>query len=106
MGLLSIFLDDLDPYPNYIKGFIKDEQKKINEEKMRLNTNFTKLKNAIIATLKLQEIRAERPWSSDSKYFVGFHWTLFAIVWGLTLYIMSDPFYCLDPMLFALDGGS
>lgn len=61
-----------------------------------MNTKFMKIKNAIIATLSLREIRAERPWSSDSKYFVAFHWTLFAIIWGVTLYIMSDPFYCIN----------
>tara|TARA_B110000967_G_C18749410_1_gene492016 strand:+ start:98 stop:598 length:501 start_codon:yes stop_codon:yes gene_type:complete len=28
-----------------------------------------------------KKIKQERPWSSTSKYFVPFHWTLFAILW-------------------------
>lgn len=28
-----------------------------------------------------KKIKQERPWSSTSKYFVAFHWTLFAILW-------------------------
>ena len=29
----------------------------------------------------IKKIKEERPWSSNSKYFVWFHWTLFAVLW-------------------------
>jgi hypothetical protein len=39
-----------------------------------------------------KKIKQERPWSSTSKYFVPFHWTLFAILWLglLTTYAKAE----------------
>jgi hypothetical protein len=37
-----------------------------------------------------KKIKQERPWSSTSRFFIMFHWTLFAILWLTFLTISGD----------------
>lgn len=40
----------------------------------------------------IKKIKEESPWSSNSKYFVWFHWTLFAVLWiGLLQTLEASP---------------
>jgi hypothetical protein len=36
------------------------------------------------------QIKHEKPWSSTSRFYVALHLTLFTLIWGFALYVLSD----------------